>query len=75
MPPGVRTLTAGWWLSCGTGAFATRPATFEVQPAAPVVTAPASGERLADATPTIAGTALKGAIVTVRIDGEDQLRP
>ncbi len=65
--PGVRTISTGWWLSCGTSAFATLSATFEVQPDAPGITSPASGARLATSTPTVTGTAVAGAAVTVRI--------
>ena len=44
--------------------------TITVEPDSPAVTAPADGARLADATPTLGGTALAGATVTVRISGQ-----
>jgi MYXO-CTERM domain-containing protein len=66
--PGVRTISAGWWLSCGAAAFATRNATFEVQSDPPVIVAPVTAARLATSTPAISGTAVAGAAVSVRID-------
>ncbi|HSM92387.1 MAG TPA: Ig-like domain-containing protein [Anaeromyxobacteraceae bacterium] len=71
--PGVRTLSAGWWLSCGAAPFATRSVTFEVvgasgpaTPALDPLPAFTGAESL-----VLSGTAEAGATVTVQVTGMD----
>ncbi|MCY1001153.1 DUF4215 domain-containing protein [Myxococcus sp. MISCRS1] len=66
---GPHTLTATATDGAGNTSPPSAPVTFTVSttvPGAPVITGPANGSVLADATPAISGTATPGATVTVR---------
>ncbi|MDL9979421.1 Ig-like domain-containing protein [Microbacterium sp. ASV49] len=69
---GPYTVTATATDAAGNTSPASAPVTFTVDtaaPAAPVITAPASGSSTSDTTPDIKGTAEAGSTVTVIIDG------
>ncbi len=68
-PPGTHALSVGWKLACATTPFATRSASFDVAPAAPVITAPAPGSLIASNTPALSGTGIPGATVSILLTG------